>query len=163
MLLKLAQRIMKRPPDFVIGGTERPYMHRWYILPRNRWLNIYLHRIMRSDDDRALHDHPWANCSIVLDGGYYELTPDDWRTYSYGDSVAWRWRGPGSIVFRPARKMHRLVLEGVLAGKALVPCISLFLTGRNVREWGFVSSRGWVHWQKFTDPTDPGVYRESDG
>ena len=32
--------------------------------------NIYLHTIWCSDDDRALHDHPWPRCSIIVDGGY---------------------------------------------------------------------------------------------
>jgi hypothetical protein len=48
-----------RPPDFVIGG-DSPYMLRWWIIPRNKFFNIYLHRFLRSDDDRALHDHPWV-------------------------------------------------------------------------------------------------------
>jgi hypothetical protein len=44
---------MKRAPDQVIGGRERPYMLRWYLIPRNRFCNIYLHHFLRSDDDRA--------------------------------------------------------------------------------------------------------------
>lgn len=28
----------------------------------------------RSDDDRALHDHPWVNMSILLEGTYTEHT-----------------------------------------------------------------------------------------
>ena len=27
---------------------------------RNKIFNIYLHQIIRSDDDRALHDHPYS-------------------------------------------------------------------------------------------------------
>ena len=73
MLLALARRVMRRPPDFVIGGSDRPYMHPWWLIPRNPWFNVYLHRIMRSDDDRALHDHPWVNCSVLLEGSYVEL------------------------------------------------------------------------------------------
>ena len=48
----------RRPPDFVIGGADRPYMRRWYLVPKNTQLNVYLHHFRRSDDDRALHDHP---------------------------------------------------------------------------------------------------------
>lgn len=57
-----------RAPDFVIGRTGDPYMERWWLIPRNRFFNIYLHRFWRSDDDRALHDHPWVNLSILLKG-----------------------------------------------------------------------------------------------
>ena len=56
----------KRPPNAIIGGPENPYLLRWWLIPRNRWFNVYLHQFKRSDDDRALHDHPWINASIVL-------------------------------------------------------------------------------------------------
>jgi hypothetical protein len=39
-----------RPPDFIIGGAARPYIQRWWLVPRNRWFNIYLHRIMRDGE-----------------------------------------------------------------------------------------------------------------
>lgn len=66
---------MWRKPDFRIGREGDWYMDRWYIIPRNRWFNIYLHHLMRDDDPTALHDHPWWNISIVLKGGYYEVMP----------------------------------------------------------------------------------------
>jgi hypothetical protein len=50
---------VKRRPDFIIGGADNPYLLRWWIIPRNRWCNVYLHKILRDDDPRALHDHPW--------------------------------------------------------------------------------------------------------
>ena len=40
-------------PHFVIGGADDPYMLRWYLIPRNRRFNIYLHKFLRDDDDRA--------------------------------------------------------------------------------------------------------------
>jgi hypothetical protein len=48
-----------RQPDFVIGGPAAPYLRRHWLIPRNRFFNIYVHEFLRSDDDRALHDHPW--------------------------------------------------------------------------------------------------------
>src|SRR3546814_20880058 len=63
-----------RAPSFVIGGEDNPYLRRWYIIPRNRWFNVYLHEFLRDDDDRALHDHPWVNLSILLRGQYVEHT-----------------------------------------------------------------------------------------
>jgi hypothetical protein len=64
-----------REPDCVIGPPDNPYLRRWWLIPRNRWFNLYLHNILRDDDDRALHDHPWANLSILLRGAYREVTP----------------------------------------------------------------------------------------
>lgn len=132
-----------RAPDFVIGELEDPYLKRWWIIPRNRFFNIYLHQILRSDDDRALHDHPWWNCSFILKGGYWERTPAEivWRK---------RWRP----YFRRATAAHRLILPvqidplGPVAIKT-APCWSLFLTGPKVREWGFHCSKGWRHWREF--------------
>lgn len=105
-LAKWAKAYMaKRPPDFVIGSPDNPYLLRWWVLPRNKVFNIYLHFFMRSDDDRALHDHPWWNASFVLDGGYVEHMPK-WRYGclrgpSIGNTIvlapdeAWRRTAPG--------------------------------------------------------------------
>lgn len=128
-----------RPADFVIGGAERPYLKRWWILPRNRWFNVYLHKIMRSDDDRAFHDHPWWNCSVVLSGGYWEITPDFFMV----------WRGSGSVVFRRATSLHRLALETPPGASEPLACWTLFFTGPRIREWGFACPQGWRHWRDF--------------
>lgn len=48
--------LLSGKPHFVIGNADNPYMLRWFILPRNRLFNIYLHKFLRDDDDRALHD-----------------------------------------------------------------------------------------------------------
>lgn len=72
----LIRRAERRGPDFVIGGHERPYLLRWRLLPRNPVFNVYLHQFLRSDDDRALHDHPWLfNVSLLLRGPYIEWVP----------------------------------------------------------------------------------------
>lgn len=63
----------RRAPDFIIGGRDDPYMLRWWLIPRNPIFNIYLHKFLRDDDDRALHDHPWFWCSILLHGDYVEV------------------------------------------------------------------------------------------
>lgn len=140
--LKLLRLLTRRPPDVIIGGPEDPYIRRWWVIPRNRWANIYLHQIMRDDDDRALHDHPWDNVSIVLDGpGYLEVKPS---------AVVARHRG--SIVLRRAEAAHRLVLFRDASG-APVPTWSLFVTGRLRRSWGFHCPKEWRHWKKFVDNT----------
>lgn len=133
-------RALGRQPDFVIGELSDPYLLRWWVIPRNRWFNIYLHNIVRSDDDRALHDHPWWSCSIVLKGGYWEIVP--------GLHQYWRW--PGSIVFRRAKSLHRLALERLTGPAEAASCWTLFITGPRVREWGFQCPQGWVHWRDFT-------------
>lgn len=131
-----AAGVMERAPDFVIGDD---YLRRWWLVPRNEQCNVYLHEIRRSDDDRALHDHPWANSSYVIAGCYLEHTPE-------GAFL----RTAGQVVTRTAETLHRLEL---LPGKRAV---SLFITGPKVREWGFACPQGWRHWRIFTDPENPG-------
>lgn len=145
-----------RAPDFVIGKPGSVYMNRWWVIPRNPFFNIYLHEIRRDDDDRALHDHPWVNCSIVLKGGYWEVLPE------YRPSLSWPvpptrtvWRKPGSIVLRRPTSAHRLVVGNVHARGGA--CWSLFVTGPVVREWGFWCAKGWVPREEFLDPSNGGL------
>lgn len=127
--------MQRRAPDVVITtpGAEEDYLRRWWVIPRNEQFNVYLHRFLRSDDDRALHDHPWDNQSWLLEGEYLEHTP-------YGVLH----RRAGDYIERAAKSAHRIEL---IDGK---PTTSLFITGPKIREWGFFCPQGWVHWQTFT-------------
>jgi len=131
-------RLLSGEPHFYIGGSENPYLRRWYLLPRVRLGTIYLHNILRNDDDRALHDHPGDNVSIVLRGTLREILP-------CGSRVLWR----GAVVYRRAEDAHRLeVVDG--------PVWTLFITGKWERDWGFWCPQGFVPWRKFVDPLDSG-------
>lgn len=137
---RLVERFLlaSHKPDFVVGEAEDPYLRRWHVIGRNRWLNVYFHQFLRSDDDRALHDHPWVNMSIVLAGSYVEVVP------TRGATVRRIERMPGAVVVRSARAAHRVEMA---ADKA---CYTLFITGPKVRSWGFWCDRGWIHWREFT-------------
>lgn len=124
-----------RKPDFIIGDN---YMHRWFIIPRNKYFNIYLHKIMKNDDDRALHDHPWWSISILLKGKLKEVLK---ATVRY----------PRRFIplLRSAKLAHRLeIVEG--------PAWTLFITGPVIRSWGFHCPKGWVPWKEFVDSRDKG-------
>lgn len=157
---RLIARITRRPPDFVIGGHERPYLRRWWLLPRNRVFNIYLHQFLRDDDDRALHDHPWLfNVSVLLQGRYIE------HTIAEGGVHVRTERAAGAVKLRWGPAPHRVELLKVLDFVATqplnerpIPCWTLFITGPIVRDWGFhCPDRGWVHWKRFTAADDPGA------
>jgi hypothetical protein len=49
---KLINFSATKDPSFVVGGHVDPYLYRWYLIPRNKFLNIYLHKFLRSDDDQ---------------------------------------------------------------------------------------------------------------
>lgn len=130
-----------RAPDFTVGTVNVVYLKRWWVIPRNRWFNIYLHRFCRSDDPRALHDHPWVNLSILLRGRYREhLAGGVVNELRAGQ---WHFRRSGTIA-------HRIEL---IDGK---PVWTLFITGPVYREWGFLCPQGFVHWKQFVTQRDGG-------
>jgi hypothetical protein len=149
---RLIARITRRAPDFVIGGQDRPYLLRWWVIPKNRFFNIYLHQFLRSDDDRAHHDHPWLfNASWLLRGAYVEHTIKD------GGLLVLSPRAAGAFKFRWGAAPHRLALLPAVGGHEW-SCWTLFITGPVVRQWGFYCmERGWVHWRRFTSADDPGA------
>jgi len=132
-----------RPPDFLIGESDHPYLRRWWVIPRNRWFNVYLHHFCRSDDDRALHTHPWVNLSILLRGRYREhLEGGRVRELRAGQ---WCFRRSGNIA-------HRVELTHG-------PCWTLFVTGPVYQEWGFLCPKGFVHWKDFVSVREGGNSR----
>jgi len=129
--------VTRRPPDVNIRDN---YLHRWWVIPRNRFFNIYLHHIMGNDHDQALHDHPWYNVSIPLRGRIMEFRPGGRQQVMY----------PGKVVFRRGVTCHRLEIEDG------TDAWTLFITGPKYREWGFHCPKGWVIWTDFVDPNDEG-------
>jgi hypothetical protein len=153
----LLRRAQRRAPDFIIGGADDPYLLRWWLIPRNPVFNVYLHCFVRSDDDRALHTHPWLfNLSWLLRGQYRE-----WSTETrFDDRIA------GDVKFRWGAAAHRVELfrAGLAVGNAPprpvgrpMPCWTLFVTGPRVRQWGFLCPQGFVHWKRFTATGDKGA------
>ena len=129
-------------PDEEICGD---YMHRWYLIPKNRWLNVYLHRFQEPDPGRDLHDHPWWSLSIVLKGRYVERFSMDGETHT-------RTVGGLTGFLRLRRPTTRHAIAWVSPGG----CWTLFITGPKVREWGFHTTGGWVHHSTYDDPPASG-------
>ncbi|HLP67791.1 MAG TPA: hypothetical protein VK181_09755 [Rhizobium sp.] len=136
-----------RKQDVRIPGdpSVQAYMRRWWRIPRNAFFNIYYHIVERSDEDRALHDHPWWNFSIVLQGGYYEhlILP--------GGVHQKTWYGSGSVRFRRSGNFaHRLELlanggnMSVVGAPQELPAKTIFITGPVLRRWGFHAKDRWV-------------------
>lgn len=147
----------RRDPDFVVGADspEGPYLRRWWLIPRNRVFNIYLHHFMRDDDDRALHDHPWPWLSFLLAGAYIE------HSIAAGGVHRRAYRSAGSLKVSGPWRAHRVELptvRGFFTGvESKTTCWTLFITGPVLRGWGFhCPQRGWVPWKKFTAEGKPG-------
>jgi len=137
----------RREPDFTVLNAGGPYLRRWWVIPRNRVFNIYLHQFVASDEDRALHDHPWVNLSVLLDGSYIEhLTRGRSRIRMAGEMVM---RGPRAA-HRVELFTRRVWVDGETSSFENCPTWTLFITGPRVRQWGFHCPQGWRHWREFT-------------
>jgi hypothetical protein len=136
----LIGRVTRRPQDFIVGDADSPQMLRWWVIPRNGWFNIYLHKFVRDDHDVALHDHMYFNVSIILRGRYVE------HTIRAGGVHRRRQYTAGGVKARSPWYAHRIEL---VDGE---PCWSLFITGPRIRQWGFHCPNGWRHWKEFIAP-----------
>lgn len=139
---------LARAADFIVGADnpDGAYLYRWWLIPRNRVFNIYLHHFLRDDDDRALHDHPWHWLSFLLHGSYIE------HTIAAGGIHRRQLREPGSIKVSGPRRAHRIELltDAPFEGKR--DCWTIFITGPRLRRWGFHCKKGWVDFARFTKP-----------
>lgn len=128
-----------RNPMVVKTPEGLPYLKRWFIL-RTKWVQVYVHNICRSDPDSDMHDHPWSFISVILWGGYLEHTPEG----SFQRSAP-------QILYRPAGSPHRLELNR--------GAWTFIVVGRERREWGFVTPRGWEHHKlhrgPISEPSEP--------
>lgn len=123
-----------RPADLTITTEDdKPYLYRWHVIPRTAsddfGGNIYFHVQTSSDPERPLHDHPWANMSVILSGGYDEVC---------GPIGIVNPRRKGDVVFRAATDAHRLVLP-----EGIPYTMTQFTTGPYERKWGFWVGRRW--------------------
>jgi hypothetical protein len=102
-----------------------PYMRRHFISQRYDRPQVWVHEILLPDEDAFPHDHPWDYRTVLLEGAYEEETPKGSASYEQGDHLA-----------RSAESLHRLHLTS--------PLVTLFMTPRARRQWGFMTDRGWV-------------------
>jgi hypothetical protein len=107
-------------PHEDIGWKEINETFIRYTLLKTRWFRVYVHRLTAVQAHEACHNHPWSFIAFVLKGGYNEFTKD----------TGWVWRGPGSVLRRPAAWSHNVTTksEGMW---------SLVITGPKAHEWSF--------------------------
>lgn len=113
------------------------YLRRWSFWLPFGW-SIKIHKIVRADDDRCQHDHPWIFIRVVLKGGYVEHRGDKAVTLK-------PWRPWAPLRIYPAMGSFKHRIAYLLDG----PSWTLILCGRKTKEWGFFTKEGWMPWKKF--------------
>lgn len=190
-MLSLLPRVAPRAFDWmasrVIAVAQKTpythlgdYMHRWWLAGQPKdsesagWA-VRVHHILRSDHDRALHDHPWNNASLVLRGGYWEVTPGLYQRDfemcggNVGQLPDWSQAVHAAVTQAQGGHFSRGGIEDLASAgvfwrgpgsfvsreaetlhRLVLPAgttaWSLFFMAPKRREWGFVDpERGWVH------------------
>jgi hypothetical protein len=121
--------IRDRVPMIPVGPADDPLLCRFFVIPRNRFFNIYLHCFHRSDEG-YLHDHRMASLTVILQGWYYEERFVS-RPVAGQPLPAITAAKVRRLRFRLSRTPHRVLLE------PNVTIWSLFIGLPHVREWGF--------------------------
>lgn len=117
-----------------LGLPECPYVYRWRFEIRGLG-SLRVHHWVGPDDDRAFHDHPWWFLTLVIKGGYTDMSPSSPAEYQGGHISHWDHLHVGSIRFRRALHQHTVVPD--LGG-----CWTILVTGPRTRTWGFWLSKG---------------------
>ena len=108
--------------------------------PRWQWLpSIRVHRIMRPDRDRHLHDHPWNARTIVLHNWYEEERPGD-NTIATREVFMRRAGYTGRLMFGQYHRISAVPEDGVW---------TLFFTWRKRGTWGFDVDGHKVPWREY--------------
>ena len=136
-----------REPDLVVNHPARQneiYLKRWYVIPRNKIFNIYLHQFLSSDDP-VYHDHPWWSIGILLKGYYYENRPRN----GINERKYFRRFLPK---FRGKNYKHWVELHDG-------PVWSIFITGPKQKSWGFFCPKGFVNHREMVIDEDTHGHR----
>lgn len=144
---RLVRRAQRTPYSHIASPDGQSiYMKRWWLfnpypssdeanLRRFPWLpvSIRVHRILRPDQDRHLHDHPWNARTIILDGWYVEER----------EGARPAKRNVGYTGRLDHGSYHRI--DQVSPGGAL----TLFFTFRYRGTWGFKVDGKKVPWREY--------------
>lgn len=145
-----------RKPDVIIGRKgDDVYLRRWWVIPKNKLFNIYLHNFLLSDLDTYLHSHPFSfNISILLSGKYLEHLPDDvnkWKKNESREEIV-KTRYPFVPILRIGESIHRIELFEENGKPKTI--WTLFVSGPVVRPWGFICPFGFRDHNEFLQKTD---------
>lgn len=157
------------------GDGASPYLTRITLPWPKRWGSCYLHIFHRSDNEDALHDHPWDFVTFVIWGWYrehlaqrvvlpnfYNTEPEFFASPKEADcamiSTGSRLVHIGQWLYRPADTIHRVELLKDRYGREK-PAITICWVSPKRREWGFWHTMldaerlrlpgSWEHYKKY--------------
>ena len=117
--------------------TPSGYITRLHVL-KTPLFAIMVHWINGPDPEPHMHDHPVTFMSVILRGGYWEEVRPVVVRGGRSRVALRRWYN----FIRAGKHVHRIV--------SVKPnTVTLCFVGPKVREWGFHTPDGWVHWKEY--------------
>lgn len=151
--------IAKETPYFHLEG----YMNRYWLFnpydfdakdkykrksEQISWLpSIRIHHILRKDDDRAMHDHPWDARTVILKGWYKERVLEDLSYIGPVLSEETYMRREGdtrAIKFGEYHSIDEVSEGGVW---------TMFFTWKYMGVWGFLVDGIKIPWREYLKET----------
>jgi len=121
---------------------------RRYRLIQTPWFAVYIHQILRSDEDLDPHDHPWNFSSVILEGAYRERVwyPPNFDKINYYDHYT------GDVIEHKAEDAHKITLISQEVWTLV------FTSGRE-RYWGYQTPIGWIGHKEYRQLKSEGKLR----
>lgn len=130
-----------------IGDEACPHMRRWVFIHDSGW-GVRLHHFYPNHEDLVPHDHPFWFITMVVLGGYADLSYERQGVEREGEPKKIDILKMGSIRFRSAHHAHRTITDHRGAW-------TIVINGAKSRSWGFFprdkSLPRWMLWTKFAD------------
>ncbi len=127
------------------SDVDNGFITRLHVI-KTPWFAVCLHWIKKPDPEPWLHDHPVSFLSVILRGKYSE-----WRR-----KVRHYWNEV-DLVYEdstPTRRWFNWVRATPDDRHTITACaphtLTLCFMGPKVREWGYHTDKGWVHWRKYS-------------
>ena len=99
-----------------LGEEECPYVYRWIF--NFYFFSIRIHKWIRSDDKRFMHDHPWWFIAMVIRGSNTDVSNT-------------------RELMKPFRPRYRSSSHKHYVDVPKSGCISILLTGKPMRKFRF--------------------------
>ena len=138
------KRVMYRPNE---NGHPEKYLERFYIV-KTPFIEVMLHRFFMSDAGEV-HDHPWHSFGWILNNGYNETVLKNGKEITHFRSV-------GHFGWRKSTDFHKVELLPNGSGKTW----TIFVTLKRHKNWGFLTSKGWVPFTKYFEQDGTKAYQE---
>jgi hypothetical protein len=142
-----------------IVSKEGVVHFRRYRLLSTPWFNLYVHNILRSDEDKDPHDHPFGFIALMFWGSYLEewrCAKEDYRYWAppkgFDNPLEKSVRSIGSLYYHAAKDFHRITLCSPSVWTLVLA------SGRKRPGWGYQTKNGWVHFKEYRQLKNEGKF-----